>query len=414
SAFLSISSVVWYMGEIASPYAVDLLASAIVGWLCYRALNSTSRNAAWVSGIAIGLAGALRLQTLLFLFPLFLYSLFNGWKSTGERRASRAIAEAICLALGVFAVFFVPAVLLSGGPAGFIRSMQSVLPIFRDTNTLVRTTRLARFTANVTTMLRYTYRTIGELVLPFLLVGYLAEENRLRFWRNPKLMFLLLWLLPAWFVFLLIWPGNLGTMLVSMPPLFLLASAGLSWVMSRGRLGFALGGAALLVILVWSGIVFAWLPSAPFGESYRHFENYASIQDSVNYYRTKLALVGQLPPQDTVVITDDFRALQYYLPNYHVLTFPRFQADNSQVVKSVVSIQNGSAQSWKGVDGVSLIPQGTRYVVLFDAGVRLDVTEPLTVEDRSDDGYGIGVISIPAGQQVFWTSQGLSLKPIVQ
>lgn len=412
--FLSVSAVFWYMGEIASPYALDLLASVVVGWLCYRLLTSPDRRLVWLSGLAIGLAGALRLQTLLFLFPMYLYSLYAGLYRPGERRTYTMIAESIGLALGVFAVFFVPAVWLSGGPAGFLRSMQSVLPIFRDANTLVRTTRIVRFTANAATMLRYTYRTIGELVLPFLLVGYLAQENWLRFWRNPKLIFLLLWMLPAWFTYLLIWPGNLGTMLVSMPPLFLLASAGLSWVMSRGRSGAALGGVALLVILVWSVVVFAWLPAAPFGASYRHFDNYADLQDSVAYYRTKLSLVSQLPAQSTVVVTDDFRAVQYYLPDYHVLTIPHFQTDNGEVVKSVISIQYGNAQSWKGIEGVSLIPKGTRYVVLFDAGARLDLSEPLIVEDQSGEGYGIGVIAIPAGRQVSWTSRGLSLIPPIQ
>ena len=304
SLLLAVSPTFWLWGEFATPYTADLFASAIVGWLCYRVLTSSGQAIAYTTALILGLVGAFRPQTFVFLFPLFLYALY--------RRSWKTVVAVVVLAGGVFAAFFVPSVIVSGGPAAFIRSMRTTVPIFWSRETMVRSTELARYVKNVDRILRYMFRVMGELLVPFVLLGCVTRPNWLRFWRNLRLRFLIIWAAPTWLVYLLIWPGNLGTIFVCITPLFLLAALGLDWIASRPRWGAVAGRPIFLGILVWSIAVFTLFPSHPFGEDYRYFDSYESVVATDVYYRARLTLVADLPTDGTIVYGNAFRHFQYY------------------------------------------------------------------------------------------------------
>jgi hypothetical protein len=399
---LTTSTVFWFQGEMASPYTTDLFASAIVGWLCYRLASSPGHVAVWVGALAVGLAGALRLQTIVFLFPLFLCALRNrSWKVIGGAVATAGI---------VFGAFFLPAVMTSGGPAAFARSMRGLVPIFQSTETLVRSTRWARFMRNADAILRYTVFALGELVIPFALVGYLACTHRLRIWRDSKLSFLTVWILPTWIVYFLIWPGNLGTILVCMPPFFLLAAAGLNWVMDRPRWGTAVGWTLLAALLVWRIVIFTVLPQYPLGEFYRRFDNYERVVGIGDYYRSKLSLVSEIPAEETIVYANDFRHLQYYLPQYRTFSPPSLLSSNPNTVELIISIENGMAEAWKEADVTTLVPPETERIVFFDLPSDMLFADQALVGERSGlspSGCTIQVVSIPENYRALWTPKGL-------
>lgn len=396
---LAASTVVWYMSEIAAPYALDLFFSALVGWLCWRALEDPGPGPVWAAALALGLAGAQRPQDLVFLFPLFLYAL--------NRRSWKTILGATALAGAVFALFFIPAVMVSGGFGSFRRAMVGILPVFRDVETLARSTRFERFLTNTRTIVRYTARALGELSLPFALLGPLAFRRDAGPWRQSRPLFLLLWALPTWIVYFLIWPGNLGTILVSLPPFFLLVAAGLDVLLAKPGWKRALGWAALAAVLAWSVLVFAVLPERPFGRAYRTFDNYASLQESVSYYREKLALVEQIPVQGTVVVAGDFRHMQYYLPEYHTLSMPEFSPKDPQTVSLLLSIEGGRWSGRRDFPASEIIPPGTQRVVFFDRPRGLEIDERLAAQEKSMGGVSIWVIELSPGMQIHWSPDGL-------
>lgn len=397
---LATSAVFWYMGEIAAPYTLDLFAAAITGWLCYRTLTTSGNRFVWLSALALGLTGALRVQTLVFLFPLFLYALHKRpWKVT---LSVLGIAGALLL------IFLIPAIYASGGPEAFKRQMIQILPIFRDTETLIRTTRWFRFMGNIEIIGQYTWRALGELVFPFVLVGYLAQGHPLRFWSSQRLLFLCIWLLPVWIIYFLIWPGNLGTILVSLPPLFLLAGAGLDWVIGRGRSGFYLGTISLVALLAWNIVVFSVLPVRPFGKAYRTFDNNASLRESTQYYEAKLSLIKEIPVEGTIIYAQDFRHPQYYLPQYQTYSYPTFQKENPEIVRQVLTMQNRETNTWRNVNNSVLAPAGTKRIVFFDLPKWLTIDNEIELEERSIGGYSIQLLSIPAEKQVVWTADGLA------
>jgi hypothetical protein len=401
---LATSTVFWYTGEIAAPYTIDLFASAVVGWLCYRLLTAPSSKLVWITALAVGLAGALRLQTLVFLLPLFLFAL--------QKQSWKSILGGVALACVVFGMFFVPAVMLSGGLAGFLRSMQGVVPIFRDARTLIRTTRWVRFFGNAKVILGYTIQILGEPVIPFVLLGLFTREQPIKFWRNTRLLFLFIWVLPSWIVYFLVWPGNMGTMLVSMPTFFLLAAVGLDWLLERGQRGAIFGSTVLLFLLAWGTLVFTVVPMAPLGKSFRQFANYANIRKSTDSYQKMLSLVSEVPANSTVVFAEDFRILQFYLPQYHIFSFPDFRSEDPEVVKAVVSIKNGEWHVLKDIDAALLIPPGTQRIILAEPPKGFQMDNRLSFEEISKDNYAIQIISISPDQQLNWTAEGIRLMPI--
>lgn len=396
------STLFWYMGEIAAPYTADLFASATVGWLCYRLARSSRPIHVWLGALAIGLAGALRLQTVIFLLPLFLYSLRqHSWK--------RKII-ALVIVGAVLGAFFLPAVMVSGGPSAFVQSMRRTVPIFRSGETLKDSANWLRYAKNAGRILIYVIAALGELAILFVFVGYLTRPHHLRFWRNPNPLFLVIWLLPTWIVYFIIWPGNIGTILVCTPPLFLLAAVGMEWVLTRPRWGMAVGGSLLALVLVWNVVLFTLLSPRPFGERYRHFDNYAQLEQNLDFYRAKLALVRQVPEEGTIIYAQLFRHLQYYLPQYHTFAPPRLYPDNPNMVRSTLSIRDGRSEQWDDIDVKSLIPAGTKTIVFFDLPSEAILADRALVEKRTKDGQSIEIISVPDNYSTLWTPGGLLIQ----
>jgi hypothetical protein len=124
---LGSSTVFWYYSEVVAPYTLDLFMSALTGWLCYRALTEEDNRFPWLAALVLGFAGGVRPQTLAFLAPLFLYTVWG--------KPARTVLGSLALSAAVFLLFFVPTVMLSGGLVSYLRAMRGILPIFRDAST---------------------------------------------------------------------------------------------------------------------------------------------------------------------------------------------------------------------------------------------------------------------------------------
>lgn len=118
AALLTIASPIqWFHSEVALTYTLEFALVTAVAGLCYRQLAGNTR--CWLlTAIAIGLAGGVRQNDLVFLFPLWLVSV---WTLTWKHRILSLIALAtVCLA------WMIPMVALSGGLDGYISAFHSV------------------------------------------------------------------------------------------------------------------------------------------------------------------------------------------------------------------------------------------------------------------------------------------------
>ncbi len=63
----------WFHGEVALTYVVEAFFSSFVALLCWRILKGEHKYL-WLSVIALGIAGGIRQNTIVFLLPLWLFS----------------------------------------------------------------------------------------------------------------------------------------------------------------------------------------------------------------------------------------------------------------------------------------------------------------------------------------------------
>src|SRR5581483_6607224 len=113
---MATSPLFWFYGEVALPYTLDLAIVILIAWLSYRALQGQS-PALWASALALGLAGGVRPQTTIILFPLWLFAV--------HRQALWKIASGILLiALGSL-LWFLPLASTIGGIVPYINFIRA-------------------------------------------------------------------------------------------------------------------------------------------------------------------------------------------------------------------------------------------------------------------------------------------------
>jgi len=391
----------WLFGEVALPYTLDLFASAFVGWLCWRTKKSQLTQTALITAFSLGLVGAFRPQTMVFLLPLFLYSLLSDNVGT--------VFISMLLLGSAFGVFFLPSVMVSGGPLTFLQLMQGTVPVFRSRETVAKSVQVGRYVSNIDRILRYVLRVLGEISLPLLLVGTLKSKRFPYLWRNSKLMFLAIWVLPTWLVYLVIWPGNLGTIFVCIPPFFLLSGFGLTYVLRARIFGRKLGTLILFLVLMWGVVQFIVLPHYPLGENYRGFDSYRYLSSLEMHFKTRFDLLDDIPSEGTVVFANDYRHLQYYRPNYRVFSYPYLYRSDPSLIKLVISVQRGKMEVLSNLESQALISDSVQHIVLFDLPQELARVDSDLIMKRSKGEHSIYVIAVPEQTTAFWTEDGLEL-----
>ncbi|MBI4008048.1 MAG: DUF2723 domain-containing protein, partial [Planctomycetes bacterium] len=111
SAILAITSPsIWFHGEVSLSYMPEAFFSVLTALLCWKILNGQHKYI-YASAIVLALAGGVRQNTMVFLFPLWLFSIRNV--------PVRKILVSILLLIAIVAMWFIPMIILSGGLANY-------------------------------------------------------------------------------------------------------------------------------------------------------------------------------------------------------------------------------------------------------------------------------------------------------
>jgi hypothetical protein len=389
---LATATLYWFQGEIAAPYTGDLALAALVSWLAYTSRKNTSNAATWLTALTLGLSGAYRPQTFFYLAPLLIYALWGRswkwWLGCGLLASASA------------ALLFIPAILDSGGPGDYLRA------VFNLTNTTVSEHQSKygywRYLGNTLITLKLTFQAVGEPIWLFVILGFMAS------WSQPRArqIFLILWVLPTWAVFCLLYPGNPGTILVCIVPFFLWAGHGFDCLLNQVRWK-KVGWVALVAVLTWQVLLFTALPLDIL--PYRQVDNRAKLDRIQRDYRAALSMVADLPADKTVVIAYNYRHLQYYLPAYPTYFFPTTDLQHPDEIVSAVFTEQGKVNNFARIPADQLIPAGTQFVAFFDIPLATIPASAPWLQERTRDGFAIHLIEIPAGQRATWTPGGLML-----
>jgi hypothetical protein len=288
------SPLAWFHGTVALTYSVEMFFSALLGYLLWR------RRLYW-GAMMLGIAAGFRPSSLLFLGPLFLFSL---------RGAPRS-RQLFCLAAlaGTLAAWTVPMIDASGGFHVWWSSLAALWNAVPGKETVINSP-IANSAARLLTIGLIYGLCFGIAALLPLFTRASVPADIAKFvgvWLAPGLLF---------FTFVFLKFVNSGYLLVLSPPVFAwLGMLAAGW-WRRSRVVPA------MFCLAANAAIFLFAPLYCSWSSVRKLER--QLADTV------AALPATVSPEDTLIVGFDshfmgYRHAGYYLPEYTTVEYPRMR-----------------------------------------------------------------------------------------
>ena len=300
----------WFDGEVALPYVVEGCASVALAFLLYKLLSG-EKNSAPLAAVVFAISVGLRQQTALFFAPLVLYVF---WKySWRVRLEALAWFTLVCL------LWFVPLMASAGGIGAYFTALRNLNTAFTDEYVLFGTGGGGALFRNAARMGAYVLYALNLAIIPLLLDAIHFASTR-SLWNDERTRFFGLWILPSAIFYLFFHMGSPGLIYVFLPALCLLAAFGLEKI-TRSNLRWRYGAVALLCAFN----VFLFLGTPPdlyTGRDVRVLNYRAIVEHDRSLSARVNAMRANFDPTTTLVIADDWRFAEYYLPDFRVLFLP--------------------------------------------------------------------------------------------
>jgi hypothetical protein len=300
------SPLAWFHGTVALTYSVEAAFSALLGYLCWRTYKG---NAAFVvpAAIALGVSAGIRPSSLVFLGPLFLFSL-------GAVPIRKGLLGLGVLALACVA-WFLPMIYISGGFANYYGALASLWRMVPSKNTVFNSPPVNSLARAFSIAFIY-FLCFGPASLAPLLAPRQPDPSQ-----KARTIFTAVWVVPAlcFFTFIFLKFVNSGyLLLVAVPGCLWIAHWIADWY-DRARWPRAVRLALLTACAAVNVAIFLAFPAYCSFRSVRHFEA------ELDQVQTALPQVGA--PSDLLVVSFDnhflgYRHAGYYLPGYLTLEYP--------------------------------------------------------------------------------------------
>jgi hypothetical protein len=299
----------WFHGEVALSYPGEAFFSALIGLLCWRVYQGKAEYL-WLSVSALALAGGFRQSSVLFLLPLWLFSV--------RKEPLRRIFAGLALAGMVTLAWFIPMVMMTGGPERYFESFGELWRFNTGHNSVFERgfPQLLFFLQNLHSFIFFS---LGA-ALPLLLLAFyaLVRNGKTAVLKEPKAAFLTCWLLPSVLFYLLVFiqPANPGYVLILLPPLAVACSVALSFL---GSELFRLTGknyyhALVLIVLLTNTGIFLFSPLPVSRKEVRtHDRDISAIIKALSTFNPKTTALF-IGPYSFY----SYRQLMLYLPSFTV------------------------------------------------------------------------------------------------
>lgn len=317
----------WFHGEVALTYIVEAFFSTAVAFLCLKILKGEHRNLIpplsgekgheggvakylWLSVFVIGIAGGIRQNTIVFLLPLWLFSI----KGLPMRKiiTSFMLLGLVCL------LWFIPMVSMTGG-LNVYREAFRELWLFNTGYVSVFKKGLSPFKIFSSALTTFTFYGLGAGALILSLAAYsIIRRGRLIYLDRSKALFFSLWILPSVMFYLLIFihPANPGYVLIFLPALLILAAASIGYVAEDLRQFAKKDFFAMIVLFVISintALFFIAACPVTFREIKNHDRDLAVMLDEIKSFEPSKTAIFVRP-----YLFYGYRHIMYYLPDYRV------------------------------------------------------------------------------------------------
>ncbi len=376
AVLFGLSPLVWYYSSVALSYAAELAAGMALMLVAHRSIRRVSMRDLLIATLLLSLLGSLRQSAMLFLVPVWLYCLWHfPW---------RARISAASLMGGLSLLWVAPLIWLSGGPAAYLRESRALADLIGG-QTSILAMNFSGLQMNVW------YVAVGLLAglhVGLLVIGIslLAGCRPIQRLGVQDRRFFAIWSLPALLTFLLGHTGQLGYVLLLLPPLFLILGLSIEDLATSPSLSvrrmatsstLAIAAVSVLMFAMLPGLAYSWARPDP-GERESWFARHSRQYDlpvSDSHWSSMVDLVQRFDPEHTVILTTvggprasgSFRHASYLLPEYQVYglgvdttgTFGTlFAARNGQSDYSVDGLHN--ARPWLRID------REARWVIIPD------------------------------------------------
>jgi hypothetical protein len=300
------SPLAWFHGTVALTYIVGAFFSALLGYLCWHVYRGRS-SFILPASIILGISAGVRPSSFLFLMPLFLLSLRRTTLG-GKVLASAALLLAL-------AAWFVPMVVVSGGPKAYFGALFMLWHMVPGKTTAFNSSPATSIARALTIVFIY--------VLIFGAASIAPWAAKLR--RTPadpgKKWFTLVWITPAlcFFTFIFLKFVNSGYLLLLVAPASLWLGFWISEWYEHASLGKPFKLALIVLCAAVNTLIFL---DSPLYCSYRQVRQFEAELRSI---QASLPQVG--PPGNTLIVSFDshflgFRHAGYYLPSYLNVEYP--------------------------------------------------------------------------------------------
>ena len=350
AVLLATSPTFWFHGEVALSNMLDCLLVSGLALLCWKTLQGRHRLSYVAAGV-LGLAGGVRQNTLLFMLPLFLFSIAR----TGLRR----IALSIAVLLVVVTAWYLPMVHLSGGLAAYQAALRDH---WLNSNWHGLTLEWLPFNSICVGYFFLLGTGAGCL---FLLLGLLFSIEA-EGWRalagQKRAQFCAAWLVPPLSFFILVYshPIQTGHSLIYLPALLLLLPPAVSrtlkklcrgWSQAALRRGTLIVAAALTLSNLY---VFLFMDTAVSRRAILRYES--EVRERTDQIRRSY------PPEETILLSLDFmfngyREFMFHLPEYHTYLAKSYSLAGRQQLFA------GFQRQTQLVDAIR-VPPGVKQFVL--------------------------------------------------
>jgi hypothetical protein len=388
--FLATSPLFWFYGEIALPHSLDTLLVILSAWWLYETMRGRHRYL-YVAVVILAIAGGVRQQTIVFLAPLLLFALRRvGWK---RFLAAGALGAVICL------IWFIPLMALSDGFATYLRVMGEFSRRYQSTTSVFVGGGWWGIRRNVLKLTMYTLFGWSATLIAgvFYAIRRLWWHERLQSWE--RLVFLLLWMVPALIFYVIIHMGQQGLVFVFLPALLLISAVGLERLFVT-RPGYVIVATSVLVLLNVG--VFCLVPEYPLGPDTQRLLTRATLINSDRYYQDRFRAIDKnFTPDSTAILAANWHHVEYYLPAYELLpidVIPKWELGAGQV-----SNRQGEEERLS-VEDLGLISDadGLARIIIFDEELAsFNETPELTQAVKLGYGDRMEILTLSVDQVLF-------------
>ena len=350
------SPLFWMHGEVALSYMPEALMSALFAYICLRMLRGEG-GLYWVAAVTLAVAGGIRQNTMVFLLPLWLYSM----KGLGLRRVMSSLA----IFGAALAAWFVPMLHMTGGYERYSAALKAHWQSVGD-----QVINLKWIMHNGYYMSVFMFWGLGISIALLAAAAYFRVRKLIKWPETETIVFLSFWLLPSILFHLIIFTASIvpGYSLIYMVGFFVVTGRALTAIPEAlpritPEAALRLKVIALSLVMAVNAIIFM---------TNENVMGLKIIKDHDRLVSRYIDVVrNNFSPADTEIIGSN----RYYLNFRHAMYyFPEYRVHDTSIISAPGGphIFKGEGRL-TGVEKEIIFQPGTRHFVDFVNYSRADL-----------------------------------------